>query len=108
MAGSSGRFARGSSHQKWTAYAHRAPAAFLVCSIIALISGVSGFAGGCGVAGCCARAEKANARSKTNVNRVIVIAVLPEKSLETYDSSPITVRRKPDTTWALYWRARLV
>ena len=54
--GSSGRFARGSSHQKCTASPQRGPTAVRSRSIIVLMSAVSGFAAACGGPGCCAAA----------------------------------------------------
>src|SRR5688572_14395237 len=55
MTGSSGRLARGASHQKRTASAHRGPTEVLSRSSCSITAGESGFAG---AGGCCCAATR--------------------------------------------------
>src|SRR6186997_3430741 len=64
MTGSSGRLARGASHQKCTASAHRGPTDFLSRSSCSVIAGESGLAGAAGWLCCAARRTAAAAHIK--------------------------------------------
>src|SRR5687768_8419291 len=66
MAGSSGRLARGASHQKCTASAQRGPTAALRRSSCAATAGESGFAGAAGPP-CCAATPTAPVHSSTTM-----------------------------------------
>src|SRR6185503_16497826 len=77
MTGSSARLARGASHQKCTASAHRGPTDFLSRSSWSMIAGESGLAGG--AAGCCAATRTAAHTTATMIAQRIdvVIASFP-------------------------------